>query len=93
MIPTVPILTINKIWGADTTLVDNVHDILKGDGNFYYQIEAVEGAGIAFNFGALSRYNVIAFTRIMFFAAINFTLFDTNLYKYISCLCIDKTIL
>ncbi len=30
----------------------------RGDGNFYYEIEAIEGAGVLFNFGATARSNI-----------------------------------
>ena len=42
----------------DTSISDNVWDTLRGDGNFYYQIEAVEGAGNPYGFGAISRSNI-----------------------------------
>ena len=57
-----PIGTINPstlMYPEEFTFVDTtVWGELNGDGNFYYQIEAVEGAGTVFNFGALSRSNI-----------------------------------
>ncbi len=58
LLETIPIKTFYPFMTDDTTYTDTVLSILKGDGNFYYQIEAVEGAGIVFNFGAISRSNI-----------------------------------
>ncbi len=55
-----PIMVIPSPFLTDEfTYVDtSVWRTLKGDGNFYYMIEAVEGAGAIFNFGATSRSNI-----------------------------------
>jgi len=51
----VPIATINP---ADTFYVDNVADIVEGDGTFCYYIQALEGPGNPYGFTETSTSNV-----------------------------------
>jgi gliding motility-associated-like protein len=54
----IPLVTTDSLILNDTTLYDDVWPELKGDGNFYYQIEAVEGAGNPYGFAAISKSNI-----------------------------------